>query len=160
MDVSTVPIREQLWFMNTLVTVHRSAANQDRGLSVLEHRAPLNDSPPLHVHTTEDEVFIVLDGELRILMGDVEQSAKPGAVLVAPKNVPHTYRVDSHAGARWLTVTDRGDFERFVRKMARPAATTELPIPTGPPSAAEVLALSDVARQFGIQLVGPPLSPQ
>lgn len=159
MDVSTVLIREQLWFMNTLVTVHRSAANQDRGLSVLEHRAPLNDSPPLHVHTTEDEVFIVLDGELRILMGDVERSAKPGAVLVAPKNVPHTYRVDSQDGARWLTITDRDDFERFVRTIARPAATTELPPAGGPPSAAEVSALSDVAGQFGIHFVGAPLPP-
>ena len=115
---------EHLWFLNTSVAVRCSSAHSDRSLSVLEHRAPLHDSPPLHVHTGEDEVFVVLDGELRVQVGTVEQSAGPGTVLVAPKNVPHTYRVDSSGGARWLTVTGPGDFEQFVRTMARPAAGT------------------------------------
>lgn len=159
MDASTVPVREQLWFLNTLVTVHRSS-NEDRGVSVLEHRAPWRDSPPLHIHTSEDEVFIVLDGELRVRLDTTERSAGPGTVLVAPKNVPHTYCVDSPGGARWLTVTGHGDFEQFVRTLARPAAVKELPVPSGPPSAAEVSVLSSVARQFGIQLVGPPLLAQ
>jgi quercetin dioxygenase-like cupin family protein len=160
MDVSIVPVREQLWFLNTLVTVHRSAAAGDESLSVLEHRAPVHDSPPLHVHASEDEVFVVLDGELRVQVGGAERSAGAGAVVVAPKNVPHTYRVDSQDGARFLTVTGRGDFERFVRTLARPAAVNRLPDASGPPSAADVAALRDVARQFGIQLVGPPLAPR
>lgn len=154
-----MPAREQLWFLNTLVTVH-CPATEGQALSVLEHQAPLHDSPPLHVHATEDELFIVLDGTLHVRLGDAERSAGPGTVLLAPRNVPHTYRVDSPEGARWLTVTGHGDFEQFVRTLARPAAQATLPDPGGPPSAAEVAALADVAGRFGIALVGPPLGPQ
>jgi uncharacterized cupin superfamily protein len=42
---------------------------------VLEHRVPHGDSPPLHVHRNEDEVFHVLEGELRFVAGDRQLSA-------------------------------------------------------------------------------------
>lgn len=162
MDAVVPCLTKQLWFLNTLVTIHRSAAESsgaDRGLSVLEHQAPLHDSPPLHIHASEDEVFIVLDGELHLRVGTTDHVAKPGAVLVAPKNVPHTYRVDSTGGARWLTVTGHGDFEQFVCAMGRPAVTPSMPEASGPPSAADVAALGGFAQRFGIELVGPPLGP-
>jgi quercetin dioxygenase-like cupin family protein len=159
MNTSIASAREQLWFLDTLVTIHVSAVDEGNDLSVLEHRAPLHDSPPLHVHSSEDELFIVLDGDLRVRVGAAEHSAGPGAVLLAPKNVPHTYRVDSPGGARWITVTGHGDLERFVRTMGRPAAVAELPVAGGPPSAEAVSALGSAAQQFGIQLVGPPLVP-
>ena len=47
---------------------------------------------------------------------------RPGAIVLAPKGVPHTYRVESPQGGRCLTVTVHGDFERFVRAMSRPAS--------------------------------------
>lgn len=159
MDTPITSAREQLWFLNTLVTIHLSAIDKGEGLSVLEHRAPLHDSPPLHVHNSEDELFIVLDGHLRLRVGDAEHEAGPGAVLMAPRSVPHTYCVDSPEGGRWITVTGHGDFERFVRTMGRPAAAAELPVAGGPPSADAVSALSRTAQRFGIQLVGPPLMP-
>lgn len=117
MDALVPCLAKQFWFLNTLVTIHRSAAESsdaDRGLSVLEHQAPLHDSPPLHTHSSEDEVFIVLDGELHLRVGTTDHVATPGAVLVAPKNVPHTYRVDSAGGARW-------DAPRSRRACPRPA---------------------------------------
>jgi GNAT superfamily N-acetyltransferase/quercetin dioxygenase-like cupin family protein len=160
MKASIASAEGQLWFLDTLVTIHHSALDEGSGPSVLEHRAPQHDSPPLHVHGGEDELFIVLDGDLRLRVGDAEHSAGPGAVLLAPKLVPHTYCVDSAGGARWMTVTGHGDFERFVRTVGRPAAVAELPVAGGPPSADAVSALSRVAQQFGIQLVGPPLSPK
>ncbi|GAA6758816.1 cupin domain-containing protein [Thermus oshimai] len=51
---------QALWFFNTLVHLWVSEVEGQDGLSVLEHRAPFGDSPPLHVHHTEDEVFVVL----------------------------------------------------------------------------------------------------
>jgi hypothetical protein len=80
-----------------------------------------------------------------------------GETLLAPKGVPHTYRVQSPAGARWLVVTRRGDFERFVRALSRPAERPELPTLHGPPTPEEADALAAAAREHGIELVGPPL---
>jgi hypothetical protein len=70
------------------------------------------------------------------------------------------YRVESPEGARWLVITTRGDFERFVRQFSRPAARPELPDPQGPPTPERVDALAAAARQHGIELVGPPLGSQ
>jgi mannose-6-phosphate isomerase-like protein (cupin superfamily) len=149
---------EQLWFFDTLVTVHIAGAAGGDGLSVLEHQAGPGDSPPLHIHHTEDEGFCLLSGEMRIQMRDVETRLSAGSMILAPKGVPHTYRVESSNGARWLTITTRGDFEGFVRAVARPAELEELPplgsVPT-PEMEAEVAA---IARQFGIEFVGPPLT--
>lgn len=151
------PAAETLWFLDTLVTVHVGEGEGSDGVSVLEHRAARGDSPPLHVHTTEDEVFVVLEGTFRFRLGEDERRAGPGDVLLAPKGSPHTYRVESEEG-RWLTVTARGDFERFVRAASRAAERAEVPERGGPPSPEAVAALAETAGQYGIDLVGPPLT--
>ena len=150
---------QQLWFLNTLVTVRTSHDEGHDGISVLESRGPYGDSPPLHVHHTEDEAFYVLDGELRIQAGDAEFRIGSGEAALAPTGVPHTYRVESAAGARWLIVTTHGDFERFVRALSRPAERPDLPAPEGPPTPEQAEALAAAAREHGIELVGPPLQP-
>jgi uncharacterized cupin superfamily protein len=154
---ATTTTTQQFWFLNTLVTVPIGHHAGPDGISVLESRAPCGDSPPLHVHHTEDEAFYVLEGELRIRAGDADLRIGPGEATLATVGVPHTYRVESAAGARWLNVTTRGDFERFVRAMSRPAERSELPGLQGPPTPEQVDALAAAARQHGIKLVGPPL---
>jgi quercetin dioxygenase-like cupin family protein len=146
-----------LWFLDTLVTVRVSHADGQDGIAILEHRAPSGDSPPLHVHRTEDEIFHILDGRFRFRVGGEERWAGPGETLLAPNGIPHTYRVESREGGRWLTATAHGDFERFVRAMGRPAERLELPVPAGPPPPEAAAALAAIALQYEIEIVGPPL---
>jgi quercetin dioxygenase-like cupin family protein len=146
----------QLWLLNTLVTLRVSSEEGNDGLSLLETLAPRGASPPLHVHHTEDEVFHILEGELRFRVGDDELRAGAGETLLAPKGVPHTYLVESERG-RWLVATANGDFERFVRSFSRPAERSELPEPAPPRTPAQAEALAAACREHGIELVGPPL---
>jgi quercetin dioxygenase-like cupin family protein len=145
-----------LWFLNTQVTIRVSSQDGSDGISVLEHRASQGDSPPLHVHHAEDEIFHVLEGEVRYRVGDQERLARAGETLLTPKGLPHTYRVES-AEARMLTIT-KGEFENFVRAFGRPAEPDALPNPSGPPTPEQAEALARACRQFGIELIGPPLS--
>jgi quercetin dioxygenase-like cupin family protein len=147
---------EPLWFLNTLHTVRVRHDQGEDGISVLEALAPYGDSPPLHVHRTEDELFHVLEGELRLRAGDADIRIGAGESLLVPKGVAHTYRVESPDGARWLVITTGGDFERFVRELSRPAERPGLPTPQ-PPTPEQADALVGAARQHGIELVGPPL---
>jgi quercetin dioxygenase-like cupin family protein len=151
------PTTEQLWFLNTLVTVHVRHDQGEDGISVLERLAPYGDSPPLHVHRTEDELFHVLEGELRLRADDADIRIGPGESILAPKGVPHTYRVESPAGARWLVITKGGNFEHFVRALSRRAEQPGLPTTQGPPTPEQADALAGAARQHGIEFVGPPL---
>jgi mannose-6-phosphate isomerase-like protein (cupin superfamily) len=148
---------EQMWFLNTLHTVRVRHDEGEDGISVMETLAPHGDSAPLHVHHTEDELFHLLEGELRMRAGDADVTIAAGETLLAPKGVPHTYRVESREGARWLVITRRGDFERFVRSQSRPAERPELPTPHGPPTPEQLEALAAAAGNYGIELVGPPL---
>lgn len=147
----------QLWFLNSLVTIRVSQSDGQDGVSMLEHRVPQGDSPPLHLHRTEDEIFHILEGQFRVKVQDQEHRAGPGDILLAPKGIPHTYRAESPEGGRFLTVTVHGDFERFVLAMSRPAQRPGLPEPGGKPSPEAIQSLTAVAAQHGIEIVGPPL---
>jgi mannose-6-phosphate isomerase-like protein (cupin superfamily) len=146
----------QAWFLDTHVTFRVAGVDGDDGIVVIESWARRGDSPPLHVHHTEDELFHVVDGELTFVHGDRPSSVRAGETLLAPKGIPHTYRVESPT-ARWLTVTTNGDFEAFVRAASRPAERHELPAPAGPPTDERRQQLAKLAARSGIEFVGPPL---
>lgn len=69
----------QLWFLDSLVTIRVSTSEGPDGFSVLEHRMPCGSSPPLHLHHTEDELFHILEGEYRLRVQDQERRVGPGA---------------------------------------------------------------------------------
>lgn len=148
-----------LWFLNTRVRIVVPAASGSDGLSVIKHWAPYGDSPPLHIHDTEDEVFHVLEGRVRFLVGGHVALLDAGQTIMAPKGIGHSYVVESGEGAKWLTVTRPGDFEALVRETARPATAPGLPVPSGPPSPEMAAALAAACARHGIRLVGEPLRP-
>lgn len=146
-----------LWFLDTLVTFPTSHEDGSDGISVMESLARRGDSPPYHVHRTEDEVFHLIEGELVLLVDGRTMRVQAGETHLAPKGVPHTYCVVSER-ARWLVVTTHGDFERFVRAVSRPATTAELPPSSGPPTLEQQHALAELSLRHGIELIGPPLA--
>jgi mannose-6-phosphate isomerase-like protein (cupin superfamily) len=122
----------------------------------METLAPHGDSPPLHVHLAEDEVFHVLEGAVRLRVNEEELLVRAGDTVLGPRGVPHTYFVESARG-RWLIITAHGNHERFVRSMSRPAERPWLPEPS-PLTAAQRDALIAAGRDHELDFVGPPLS--
>jgi AraC-like DNA-binding protein len=108
------------------------------------------DMPPLHVHERDDETFYVIDGELSLFVGGQQLILGAGQAALAPRAVPHAYRVESEE-ARWLLVTTPAGFESFVREVAEPAPADELP-PAGRPQDPAVLA--QAAAKIGIEILG------
>lgn len=152
-----MPECRDYWFLDTRVSVRVSCDDGQDRISVLEHRAPYGDSPPMHVHRNEDEAFHILEGEIAFRLGEDELHRKAGETVLTPKGVPHTYRVTSAGGARWLTITTGEEFERFVCFLGREPDHEGLPTPAGPPSPEQAHGLGSAAARFGIDIVGPPL---
>lgn len=72
------------------------------GLSVIEQGVPHGDSPPLHIHHTEDEAFVCLKGRLRIHVDGKDRYLEAGGgTALAPKGKPHSFRVESAEGAHF-----------------------------------------------------------
>jgi mannose-6-phosphate isomerase-like protein (cupin superfamily) len=148
----------RLWFLNTEVIIRVSETEGGDRISVLDHRAAFGDSPPLHRHIDEDEIFHIISGTVRFVVDGKELTAGPGDTVRGPKNIPHTYRVESSDGARMLTITGRQQFEHFVRALGRQPTREGLPGPSGPPTAQQAEALAEAARTYRIEIMGPPLT--
>jgi mannose-6-phosphate isomerase-like protein (cupin superfamily) len=141
------------WFLDTLVRVHASGTDSDGRFGLVESVAPAGHQPPPHVHHEDDEGFYVLEGELTLYVGDEETVLEPGRFLNAPSGVPHTFRVSSAAGARWLVTSAPAKFDAFVREFGEPAARDELPVLDAPPDVERLVA---TAAGHGIEILGPP----
>lgn len=146
-----------LWFLDSLAYIRVSAQDGTDSVSVIEMLAPRGSSPPLHVHLEEDEIFHVIEGELRVLVDGKEATLRRGETALGPRGKPHTYRVESET-VRYLVVTGKGLFEGFFRAMSRPAGSETLPPKSGPPSPEQIEAMTRAAKEHKIELVGPPLS--
>lgn len=145
------------WFFANLVEVKLSQEEAGGGISIVELTGPPGDMPPLHLHRSDDEAWYVLEGEMSFFVGDPQPiRVKAAEVAFGPRGVPHTYRVESNENARWLAICTPGDFERFVVAASRPAERTELPSLTEPPSEPEIAAITALAAEHGIELLGPP----
>jgi len=105
---------------------------------------------PLHVHHREEERFIVLDGELRVLVGEEDRVAKAGETVVMPPEVPHAYSVVSET-VQVLGLAVPGGFEGFFTELGTP-------IPAGgqPGVGPTVTAMAATAPRYGVEVLGPP----
>ncbi|MGO4834241.1 cupin domain-containing protein [Rhizobiaceae sp. 2RAB30] len=148
---------ETLWFKGTLVTICLSSQAGQDGISVLEHTMPFGESPPLHIHRNEDEVFHILEGTMRFHLDGKDIIRHSGETVIAPKGLPHSFRVESPQGARCLTITAGRDFEQVVREMGDPAGFAGLP-PAMEPTPEMIAALVKCCARNGIDVVGAPLS--
>lgn len=73
--------------------------------AILEQKIPAGHGPPLHVHRHETEIFYILEGQFEVTIGDQTVSAPAGAIVVGPRDIPHTFRnVGSEDGRLLLTV--------------------------------------------------------
>jgi quercetin dioxygenase-like cupin family protein len=152
MSAYTTPRLEPLWFIDGLVRIHVSGEETDGQYSVLENNVPHGDMPPLHIHHEEDEVFHVLDGEVTFFLPGREVPLTTGRTFLAPRGIPHTFRVES-ARARLLVYCTPARFDGFVRAVSERAPVEELP-PRGRPLDPEAFAAT--AADYGIEILGPP----
>lgn len=144
---------ESLWFLGSHVSIKASAETTAGRVAVIEHLTPRGLGSPLHVHHREDEWFYVIEGELTVWVGGRVINAPAGSFVYGPRDIPHTFMVSSET-ARYLLVTEPGDFAGFMRKLAEPASEPVIPPPaTEPP---DVAALAQVAAEYGIEILGPP----
>ncbi len=50
-----------------------------------------------HQHATEDELFLLIEGRLRILLRDGEVNLAPGELVIIPKGIEHCPVADEEA---------------------------------------------------------------
>ena len=142
-----------------MVTAHGTsertlARTRALGLTVVEARQPRGHGSALHVHSRDDELFYVLEGEIKLQVGDDIQVLKPGMLGFGPRGVRHSFIVTSDE-ARQLVMTTPAGFEDLVRSLGEPAPEARIPERAVPPDKRTLIA-TNAAR--GIEILGPPMT--
>jgi quercetin dioxygenase-like cupin family protein len=145
-----------IWFLGVLSQIRVSGEQTGGAFSLTDNLARRGNASPVHSHDHEDETLLVLDGKLRVYVGDDEHLADAGTVAVLPKRLQHAYVVTSPR-ARFLTLHIPGGFEHFAAEVGEPAKTLTLPPPpTAPP---DLPTLTRTAARHGITILAPPPQP-
>lgn len=127
---------------------------QSLGLVTVLEGVVHSGGPPLHVHEAEDEVVIVLEGQLDYQVGEERDALAAGGVLWFPRQVPHAVANLTDKPCRFITVVTPSGIEDFFRGQSDYLAT--LP-PGSPPDLVGFGAVSGAQQR---RVVGPPLTPQ
>lgn len=114
-------------------------------LMIGTHVIPPGYSVPPHSHAHDDEVFVMLEGELTVIGPEGEVHIGPGAIVELPRDVPHSFRNASDAPARLLVMLLPGRqalemFRHFDRVGKGPAPFAPADVPT-------------IAAQYGVSFV-------
>ncbi|WP_187369331.1 quercetin 2,3-dioxygenase [Baekduia soli] len=145
---------EPRWYGNSLFEFLVPNDATGGRMTVFRATMPEGFSPPRHIHTREDEAFLVLEGDAGFDLDGRTHVAGPGTSGFIPRGVPHTFRVLSPV-AVMLGVMTPGTFEELFRHLGVPAAERTLPAP-GVVAFDIERVMAEQAR-LGTQVVGPPL---
>src|ERR687896_1274161 len=151
------------WWGGGLATIKATGKATGGLYSVVEVLEPQGAQAPLHLHRKEDEAFYVLEGEVTFQVGEETIKARPGSFVFGPKDVPHTYTVDS-GPARLLFLLSPAGFEGFIEAISKPAkARTLPPSKSEDPSdegettnEAQTESFAVLEARYGCEIVGPP----
>jgi len=115
-------------------------------LAIFEYIGYEKTGPSLHVHFHQDEIFYVIEGNYRFVVGDETIIMDPGDTIFLPRNIPHT----------WIQLTNKGKLIYFVQ----PAGKAEAFFRTmnnlkHVPTKEEV---DKIHEACGMKVLGPPLN--
>jgi quercetin dioxygenase-like cupin family protein len=143
--------QELEWIGGSTFSILLDSAATEGQLTVGRVDVERGEAPPFHMHTREDEIFMLIAGTALVWSGDEEPvELQEGGIVYLPRNVPHGYRITSER-ADLLMIATPGGIEGMFRMAGRDRST---PRPEGFALSPELLARA--ADEFGQVVLGPP----
>jgi quercetin dioxygenase-like cupin family protein len=84
-------------------------------VEIFDTRGPADAGPPPHSHPWE-EIYVILAGELEVIIDGESRHLKPGGVAHVPAGVVHGYR--NVTEAHFLTIATEGNAAKFFAQVA------------------------------------------
>lgn len=133
--------------------IWKATAEETGGAFMMfEDRLTCGKVTPLHIHPDSDETMVVLEGEIVMHIDGEDHAVTAGGVAMAPRNVPHAFKVTDPDGARILCLHTPGCCQAFYWDASDPVGhDTD---GSGPVDMARVQA--SALKNGGIEILGPP----
>jgi mannose-6-phosphate isomerase-like protein (cupin superfamily) len=103
----------------TQLTFLARSEETDHQFSLVEHiLPPQSRGAPPHVHRLHNHAFFVIEGEVRIDVGDQMVLASTGTYVFVPKGVPHSFSNPGAVWARMLHIDTPGGMEKIFDELS------------------------------------------
>ena len=124
-------------------------ADTDGAYSLLEVEL-VGDGPPQHIHKGEDEAFYVLEGKMKVLVGERTFVVTAGSFVTIPRGTVHAFARVGQEPAKVLAIFSPPGFEQFFDEAVDLDVTD---------TEAYVAKAEALAEKYNMEIVGPPLEP-
>jgi quercetin dioxygenase-like cupin family protein len=131
------------------------ATGEDTGgkYALCEAIVPPGGGPPPHIHSREEEGFLILEGEITFTINGERVVAKPGTFANMPIGTPHSFKNESGQPAKMLILVAPAGLEQMffsVGVLLADGATTALP-----PTKVDIDRLLALAPKYGVEILPP-----
>lgn len=124
-------------------------ADTGGALSVVEHPFEVGALVPPHIHTNEDEVSIVLEGEMGFRSGDQEIVLGAGGYIVKPRGEVHAMWNAGSTPARMVEIITPAGFENYFREISELTSSGQF----------EMSAIVELSGRYGLPFAQPDWLP-
>ena len=114
------------WYMGSLVTNLAEKKDTDGAYCLVDSTLVPGNEPPPHVHSREDELFYVLEGEFDVYVGKEAFKVEAGECVFLPRFKPHAFVIRS-PWLRVLALLSPAGLEEAFRSIDSPAQSLEVP---------------------------------
>lgn len=143
------------WFLGNLHACIAHAQNTRNTFTLVDAIYREGYGPPPHLHTREDEFFVVLEGRVRFIAGATETDQGPGALAFLPRNRAHTFE-PLNGQVRMLIGLLPGGLETFFKAFSTPAGNLGLePEPVTMPDMEQFI---EAGADYGLEFLPPGAS--
>lgn len=118
-------------------------------LSVVEHPFEVGALVPPHIHTNEDEISIILEGEIGFRSGDQEVVLGAGGYIVKPRGEVHAMWNAGSVPARMIEIITPAGFENYFREVSDLASSGEF----------DMSAIAELSSRYGLPFAEPDWLP-
>lgn len=132
---------------HAFLTRHFRLGPEDTGgtFALWEEEIPEGVGPPLHIHHDAQELFIVLEGRLRVRCAGRDTEVGAGASVLIPQHAEHTFKGLGPGTTRVLVQLVPGHGVGFFREAA------------GLDPATDMEKITEIARKYDQEFTGPPI---
>ena len=108
---------EGLWILGHKLKAHQTTGNFDM---VAFETPPRAQGPPPHIHSTYEEAFLILEGELEFIIDGKPIICKAGESIDVPPGTLHTFNNRSDQACKWVNIHSPKGFYGFFEKFGIP----------------------------------------
>ena len=108
--------------------------------SVIFSVVPAGAGIPVHVHSLEDEVFEIVEGELQLTLDGIVSTVTNGDLVFMPKGIPHGFTAIRDTTI-WVSLFPGGGEKMFV-ELAE--------LPPGPPNRQRI---ASICGRYGVKFL-------